>query len=461
MSAPAPTSPTLLRLALPIFVEQALHLLTSTIDVFMVSTISDGAVAGLGIANQFVVLAIMIFGFVGIGSSVVVTHSLGGGDRLGAAATGRAAIAVNLWLGVLLSIIITLNAEPLLRLMQLPPELFQYAQPYLVILGATLWLEAHNVAVGAVLRAHGRAADAMWVTVVQNILNAVGNAILLFGLLGAPRMGIVGVALSTAFSRVVAAALFAWLLHRRTGVRLHLGDLFSVPRARLGRILHIGLPSAGEHLCWWVAFMTITTFTARMGATALAVQSYTMQIMHFVFTFSFSIALANEIMLGHLVGAGRFEDAYRQLLRSLRLGMGIVVLAVLPAAAFGPTILGWFSEDMAVIALGALLLKMTLLIEPGRLFNMVMVCGLRATGDARFPLKVGLIGMWGLWVPASWFFGITLDWGLPGLWFAMILDETFRGAIMFRRWLKRDWLPHAERSRANVTAGLAETPVVH
>lgn len=452
--------PSLVRLALPIFIEQALHLLTSTIDVFMVSTISDGAVAALGIAHQFVVLAIMIFGFVGIGSSVVVTHGLGGGDRIGAAATARTAVAVNLWLGLVMSAVISCNAQALLGMMRLPDELFVYAQPYLIILGATLWLEAHNVAVGAVLRAHGRASDAMWVTLVQNAINAVGNAVLLFGLFGAPRMGVVGVALSTALSRVVAGALFWYLLRRRTGIRLQVSDLVRIPVVRLRRILHIGLPSAGEHLCWWIAFMTITTFTARMGATALAVQSYTMQIMHFVFTFSFAIALGNEILLGHHVGAGEFDAAYDRLVRSLRLGLGIVMVAVLPAALFGPTILGWFSHDTAVIAMGALLLKMALLIEPGRLFNMTMVCGLRATGDARFPLKLGLIGMWGVWVPLSWGLGITLGWGLPGLWIAMIVDECIRGWIMFRRWRRRDWLPHAQRSRAGVEASLA-TPIAH
>ena len=444
--------PTLLSLTIPIFVEQALHLLTSTIDVLMISTVSDGAVAAVGIGHQFVVLALMVFGFVGIGSSVVVTHCLGGNDKVGARETATTAVVVNVWLGLLISVFISANVEGLLRVMHLPEELFVYAQPYLLILGATLWLESHNVAVGAVLRAHGRAKDAMWVTLVQNFLNAGGNAILLFGLFGAPRMGVIGVALATAFSRVIAGAGFWYLLRKRTGIILRWRDMVRVPKVRLQRIMRIGLPSAGEHLCWWIAFMTITTFTARMGATELAIQTYTMQIMHFVFTFSMSIALGNEILLGHLVGAGDFEATYRRQLRTLKIALGIIALAVSPAVLFGGWILAWFTDDLAVIATGAILLKMTLLIEPGRTFNIMMVCGLRATGDARFPLYLGLVGMWGLWVPLSWILGITLGFGLPGLWTAMIVDEWFRGAIMFRRWRRRGWLPHAEKSRAGVVA---------
>lgn len=452
----AAVRPTLFKLALPLFVENAMHVLTSTIDVVMVSTISDDAVAALGIAHQYVVLAIMVFGFVGIGSSVVVTHSLGGGDRAGARETVVTAIAVNLWLGVLISLVVALNVPTLLGIMQLPTDLYVHAQPYLLILGATLWLEAHNVAVGAVLRAHGHAADAMWVTLVQNILNAIGNAVLLFGLLGAPKLGIVGVAWATAFSRVVAAMAMVWLLHRRTGVLIRLRDLRQVPWSRLKRILHIGLPSAGEHLSWWIAFMTVTSFTARMGATELAIQSYTMQVMHFVFTFSFALALSNEILVGHHVGAGEFDAAYDRLLRTLRIGLPIVGVAMLPAAIWGDWFLGWFTDNGAIISISVVLLRMALFIEPGRLFNMMLVCGLRATGDVAYPFKLGLVGMWGIWVPVSWLFGITLGWGLPGLWAAMIVDEIFRGSLMFRRWLKRGWLTHAQKSRLRVEESIAD-----
>lgn len=452
----ASVRPTLFRLALPLFVENAMHVLTSTIDVLMVSTISDDAVAALGIGHQYVVLAIMVFSFVGIGSSVVVTHSIGGEDRKGAQETARTGLVVNLGLGVIISLIVVNTVPFLLGIMQMPPELYQYAEPYLLILGATLWLEAHNVAAGAVLRAYGHPSDAMWVTLAQNILNAIGNAVLLFGLFGAPKMGIVGVALATAGSRVAAAALLAYLLYRRTGVRLHWRDFTRLHTGRLKRIMHIGLPSAGEHLSWWVAFMTVTSFTARMGATELAIQSYTNQIMHFVFSFTFALAMANEILVGRLVGAGEFDGAYRRLITTLKQGLPIIAIAMMPAALFGDWLIGWFTENAFIIATGAILLKIAIIMEPGRLLTMMLVCGLRATGDVAYPLKLGVVGMWGVWVPLSWIFGITLDWGLPGIWAAMIVDEMFRGGLMMHRWVKRRWLPHAERSRSHVEESLAD-----
>ena len=129
---------------------------------------------------------------------------------------------------------------------------------------------------------------------------------------------------------------------------------------------------------------------------------------------------------------------------------------MLPAAIWGSWLLGWFTDDLAIISTGVILLRMALLIEPGRLFAMMLVCGLRATGDVGYPLKLGILGMWGIWVPLSWFFGITLDWGLPGLWTAMIVDAVFRGLLMMRRWLRQDWLPNAKKSRSRVEESIAD-----
>ena len=136
---------------------------------------------------------------------------------------------------------------------------------FLPLMGGTLFLEAQNIAMGAVLRAHGRTQAPMWVTAVQNLLNVVGNCLLLFGLLGLPRMGVMGVAISGVVSRLVAFGAFWVLVRRSTGVRVTAGDYFRFPVREIARILRIGLPSAGENLLWTGAFIVVTTFIARHG----------------------------------------------------------------------------------------------------------------------------------------------------------------------------------------------------
>ena len=450
MKSKAPVKLTLLAIAWPIFIEQTLRILIGTVDTFMVSHVSDGAVAALGMANQFVVLALICFNFIGIGASVIITHHVGAGDRAGAEKIVTTAIAVNTWIGLVVSLGAFFFATPLLRLMQLPPELMVHAVPFLTLMGGTLFMEAMNTAIGASLRAHGYTRDAMIVTVVQNVINIAGNCILLFGLFGAPRMGVTGVALSSVFSRVLASVAFWILLDRRLHLMLKARDFVSLQTARIRRILHIGLPAAGEHMSYWVSLMVITSFAARLGGDSLAIMTYTMSVQRLVILFSIALGLGTEILIGRLIGAGQFEEAYREVLKSVRTGLMIATGAILLVAIAAPQLMGLFSHEAVVITGGVLLLRMSIIYEPGRVFNIVIINALRATGDARFPIRIAAVTQWLFSVPLCWLLGLKLHWGLPGIWLAMLVEEWLRGLIMYRRWTRRDWLKHAHRSREQV-----------
>lgn len=452
------SQPTLLAIAWPIFVEQTLRILIGTVDTFMVSHVSDGAVAALGVANQFVVLALICFNFIGIGASVVITHHVGAGDTAGAKKIAGTAIAVNFWVGIVCSFIAYLFAEPLLRFMQLPPDLMVYAQPFLALMGGSLFMEAMNSAIGASLRAHGFTRDAMIVTLIQNVVNIVGNCVLLFGLFGAPKMGVPGVALASVFSRVVASIALWVLLSRRLKIKLRAPDFVSMPLERIKRILHIGLPAAGEHMSYWLSLMVITSFASRLGSESLAQMTYTQQVQRLVILFSVSLGLGTEILIGRLIGAGEFEHAYREVMKSLRTGFLIATGAIVVVALFAKPMLGLFSHDPVIIAGGVLLLRLSIIYEPGRVFNIVVINALRATGDARFPVQIAMFSEWLLGVPLAWFLGMKLRWGLPGIWIAMMTEEWLRGLIMYRRWKLRKWLKYAHRSREQATGNII--PVV-
>lgn len=467
MQVPAPrVQPKLLSLAWPIFVEQGLRVLIGTVDTFMVSHLGDAAVAGVGVASQVFTLFIIVFAFIGIGSSVVITHHLGAGDRARADRISTTAIAANTWIGVVASLLVVAFAEPMLRLMELDGAPLAFAKPFLLLMGGTLFLEAMNGAIAATLRAHTHTRDAMWVTAGQNVLNVIGNCLLLFGLAGFPKLGVVGVAISGIVSRVAASIALWLILEWRTRLKMRVRDFFVIERAKLGSILHIGLPAAGEHTSWWLAFMVVTRFCAEMGGSALATQQYVMNIVRWVVLLNVSIGLGTEIITGHLVGAGQFEEAYRGLLRSVRMGIWCALGGAILLALGGPWILRLFTSDPAILAVGVVLLRIGLVIEPGRVFNVVVINSLRATGDARFPVLVGLCVMWGVWVPLSWLLGLKLGWGVPGIWCAMACDEWTRGLLMYRRWRQWKWLPYAQRSRAQAqdkalgeahTAGMAGT----
>lgn len=434
----------------PIFVEQLSHILPGIVDTFMVSHLGDNAVAGLAVANQIVNFCIIVFSFVAIGSAVVLTHYLGAGDRAGAERVASNAVGINFWLGMAASVLVWSCSAPLLRLLHLPPALMPYAQPFLALMGGTLFLESLNIAFGSVLRAHGHTRETMIIAVGMNVLNLALNVVLIFGLLGFPKLGVVGAALSTVISRACACAAMAWIVRRRLGLHFRLAWLLNFSSDAIARILRIGVPAAGENLCWQASFMMITYFVGQMGAAQLATFSYAMQLSMIMMMLGISIGIGTEIMIGHMIGAGEVEQAYRQLLRSLRVGLGVTVISTCAVVALAPWLFALFTHDAAIIAGGATLLRMSLLLEPGRTFNLVVINSLRATGDARFPVLMGMCSMWGVAVPLAWLLGLHLGWGLVGIWIAFTCDEWVRGLSMYARWKSRVWEKHAHAVRAQM-----------
>lgn len=339
----------LLALAWPIFIEQGLRVMIGTVDTLMVSHLGDDAVAGLSVANQIVMLFIISFAFIGIGSSVVITHHLGSHDRKGADRISTTAIATNFWIGLLVSVLVTCFSTPMLRLMHVPGGPLVYAKPFLALMGGSLFIESMNVAISATLRAHGHTRSTMLVALGQNIVNVIGNLLLLFGLCGFPKLGVVGVAISSVFSRIVANVALWIILRRRTGLKMHWRDFISIRMTQIRRVLHIGLPAAGENISYWLAFMVITTFIARMGAAPLATQTYTLNIERWVIIVNVSIGLATEIIIGHLIGAGLFEAAYKELLRSLRIAFCLAIGGMVVLSLMAPWLIGLFTSTQAVI----------------------------------------------------------------------------------------------------------------
>jgi MATE family, multidrug efflux pump len=449
LDAPAPG---LLRLAWPIFAEQSLHMLTNVVSTLMASRIGDNAVAALGSATQILVMFLIGFNVLAVGASIATTHHLGLGDRAGARRLARGAVATNLWLGALFSVALAVTAPTLLRWVQLTPPLMAYALPYLHWIGGTLFLESMNFALCAVLRAHGHTREVMFVILAQNVVNAALSALLIFGLGGLPTLGVTGIAIAMASSRLLACVALWVLVNRHIGLKLHARDLVSIHVADLRRLLALGFPAVLENVSWFASFMIITALTARMGERMLATQAYTMQIAQIEMLASLSIGIGNEIIVGRLVGAGRFEEARVQCLANMRLGLIVTAGVAIVFAGLGPWALSLFTADPRIVALGRTLILLGLLLEPGRSFNLIIINALRASGDSRFPLIAGLVSQWGIMLFGAWLLGTHFALGLVGVWIALILDEWLRGLYMLQRWRRGRWLKHARRVQADAAA---------
>jgi putative MATE family efflux protein len=429
----------LLTITWPIFVELFLQVIMGSTDTIMLSHISDDAVAAVGVANQLIFLCILIFSFVSSGTAVVLSQYLGAGLKDEIKKVTAISITLNLVIGLVISLLMVIFRTELLSFFHLPEHIAELGEQYLMIVGGTVFLQAVLITVSSILRTNGYTRDAMMISITMNVIHLIGNAILIYGLLGFPEMGVIGVSISTAISRAIALVLILKLLYDRLPFNLKLRDFITIDSIQIKRILKIGVPAAGEQICFNLSQLAITAIIAMMGAASLTTRVYTQNIVSFILVFGLAMGQGTPILIGYKAGARDFEGAYHQLLKSLRYSLIMTVAIAAAVAVFREPLLSFFTKDHEIISMGSTLLLLCLILEPGRTFNLVVINSLRATGDANISLIMGFISMWGISVPLAYFLGIHLGFGLPGIWIAFIVDEWFRGITMYFRWRSRVW----------------------
>ena len=424
----------------PLFIEILLYMLMGNADTLMLSQYSDNSVAAVGVSNQILSMVIVMFGFIATGTAILVAQNLGAERNDEAREVSSVSIGANLVFGLLLSAAVFIFSEQLLRLMDLPPELFDEANSYLRIVGGFSFIQSLIMTVSSIIRSYGFTRDIMYVTIGMNVLNVIGNYFFIFGPFGFPVLGVEGVAISTTVSRIIGLLAAIYVMTKRIPGSLPISMLFSFPKRHLKNLLNIGIPSAGEHLSYNGSQMVITYFIATLGTQALTAKVYTQNVMMFIFLFSIAISQGTQIWIGQMVGAKEIENAYKRALKSLKLAILISIAAALVVSFFSKNLLGIFTDNMSIIEVGTTLILLTIILEPGRSFNLVLISSLRAAGDVKFPVYMGILSMWGVSVTLSYFLGIYLEMGLVGIWIAFIADEWLRGLLMLWRWRSRVWV---------------------
>ncbi|WP_172199067.1 MATE family efflux transporter [Campylobacter sp. RM16188] len=427
------------KLTIPIFLDMFLHFITLIINTYMVTKVSIHLVGAMGAGNQVMDLFMTIFSFLSVGCSVVVAQALGAKNKNLAIRVIHASITFNTIFGITAAIFIYFYGHEVLELLQVPENLIDESFNYLHVLGIALFFDGVGMVLAAVIRVYNFAFQVMLVSVLMNVITLLGNAIALFGWFGLPNYGLYGVGVSTLVGRLVALIVLFIILSRTAKVRIYIKMLVSLPFKILSKILSVGLPSAGENLLWMAQYMVAFGFVASMGEASLSVQTIYFQITLLILLCGASISVANEIIVGHLVGAMRFDDAYKRTFYALKLGFIATTIVVL-AAYFGKEIIMDrlnLTAELKEIMMP--LFALSIVLETGRTFNIVIVNSLRAAGDAKFPLITGLIFMWGVSLPLGYYLGIVQGMGIIGVWIGFVADEWLRGLVNTWRWKSRKW----------------------
>lgn len=429
----------LLFLMWPLFIELVLQMLVSNVDQIMVAKSSPTAVAAIGNANVITNLLLISFSVVSMAATILITQYLGSGSREKVALTYTVSMVFNTAFGVLISLLLLFGTPWLLSLMKLPAEVIPECTLYLRIIGAGMVLQAIFLTFTAFLRSNALTRQCMFISVAINVINILGNFLLIGGVGSIPPLGVAGAAISSVLSRLVGCGLIYWMFRRHITERMHLSHLRPFPREHFKRLMMIGIPSGGESISYNLSQIVIQTMCNALPLFVITSRVYSNMFAMLSFLFVAAMGQATQIIVGFLMGARRTDETDRRVNSTLRISCLISFCVSLLLFLFCKPLFGLFTSDPQILDMCKTIMFIEIFLEQGRAGNIVLIRSLQAAGDIYFTIWLNIFSVWTIATGGGFLLGFVLGWGLPGIWIAMAIDECLRAVVLMLRWRSGKW----------------------
>lgn len=429
----------LLRIAGPIVLSQLGGIGMSTIDTIMVGPLGADALAAVGLASALHISAIMVSTGTLMGMGPLVSQAYGAGDRHFC----RRVLVQGLWLAMLLSVpMIALNVagEPIALALGQDPVVSR-------LIGSYMWALSWGVVpllllmgFRQFLEGMGIAKPAMVITFIGLGLNLVGNRVFIYGVEGwVPAMGVVGSGWTTTLVRWAMLAAMGIYIVRHPRLQPFLGMTWRVDRALLRRITAIGAPTGAQTGLEVGIFTFAAVMMGWFGPLELGTHQVTINIAATTFMVALGVSIAGSIRVGQHIGAGNRSGMRRAVILTYVFAVGSMALFALAFVAAPRGLIGLYTDDPEIIALGSTLL---LVAAAFQLFDGAQVAGfsvLRGAADTRVPMVIAALAYWAIGAPTAYFLGFHTSLGPVGVWIglsvslcvaALVLLVRVRGVLM-------------------------------
>jgi len=431
------------RLALPIMMSQVLVSAVGLIDIAMVGRLGAGEVAAVGYATQLYFMSQSALFAVGFACVALMARAIGAGDPARARAALAASLGVGLATASAVAAIVLIAPQQVLDWLNAAPEVSALAIPYMRLLFASSLLLSISLTLEHGLRASHDSSTPMRVSLVVTLVKTVLNVLLIFGVAGAPRLGLFGAGLATLLSQVVAIVLF-WIVIARqpAGGPLALGrEDFASSRALLRDVVRVAMPGVGERIVLNLALLGYFATLSAYGTVAIAAYTVGVRIMAFSWIPGTGFGAATATLVGHALGRGEPDEAERTGWLAARIAMfTAAVLALVGGAAREPLARMFTSDPATIEALGPFMLILAVA-QPMMQVHFTLAGAFRGAGDTWTPLVGAAIGNWGFRVPLA---ALAASWHAPlvWLWTVLVFDHIARMLLLafeFRRgaWKRR------------------------
>lgn len=433
----------LVTLIIPLIIEQLLAVLVGLADGIMIAQVGEAAVSGVSLVDQVMTLLINLFAALATGGAVVAGQYLGMRREEEASKSATQLI----WFVTICAVIITafvyLGRNFILDTVfgEITPEVRDHANTYLLIVTASIPFIALYNGGAAIFRAMGNSKVSMKVSVVMNVINVVGNAVLVLGL----HWGTEGVAIPTLISRMVAAIIILILLFNEE-LTLHVEKTMKYrPNfMQIKKILKVGIPNSVENSMFQLGRLMVFSLVSTFGTNAIAANAVSQTLAMVQILPGMAIGLAVTTVISRCVGAGDYEQVkyYNKKMLVIVYASMAATIAVMYLAL--PWVLKLYNlsditaqmttDIMLFHSIGAVIFWPVSFTLPSTF---------RACGDARSCMIISILSMWIFRIGFSYVLGKFMGMGVFGIWVAMVIDWVFRSICFIIRYFRGTWKKQA------------------
>lgn len=437
----------ILTIALPSLVELVLTSLTSMADQIMVGRLPGQlgvqalSAVGLCMNPKFILMTALMA--INTGTTAVVARYRGMGNQEKANQTFKQSLIFNIFLSAIMMVIGVVFARELIGLIAgngISETTVEYAVTYFRIqMYGFIPLMMTNT-VTSTLRAIGDSKMPMVYNTIANVVNLFFNYGLIYGKLGMPEMDVAGAFLATVIGQCVAFVIAMYIMFsKKRYVYLDFKEKTGYNKTIMSNVLGIGLPSMLEQLCLRIGIIIYSRIVASLGDIAYATHMVCMNIQSLTFMSGMAFQNSATTLMGQSLGRRRLDmaDNYTRMTRNISFWISCVIGVIL--ALFGGQIVNIYNSTPEIVEMGGKLLAIVAITQPFQSSQFVTTGALRGAGDTKYPAVVIFICTLIVRSALGYIFVIQLNMGLIGAWFAIVVDQLLKTAMIFARYNTGKW----------------------
>ena len=426
----------------PVILEQLLNSFMGTADTMMVSNVGSAAISAVSLVDSINVLLIQAFSALAAGGTIICAQYMGQRNYERANKSARQVLFIILSISAAVTILCLLFKYPLLHFIfgKVDADVMEASSVYFLFSAASYPFIALYDSGASIFRAQENTKGPLIISVISNVMNIVGNAILIWGF----HMGVAGAAIATLVSRIFCAVVVLWQL-RKDRQPIVVRDYLKIrpDRKLIGRILGLGIPSGIENSMFQLGKLAIQSTVSTLGTTAIAAQAMTNNLEMLNGTAAMGVGIGLMTIVGECIGAGREDEAVYYVKKlSCVAEMIIIGCCLLVFALTKPiTMLGGMEPESARMCF-QMMAWITVVKPLVWVASFIPAYGMRAAGDVRFSMITSCVSMWVFRFCLCVFLIRVIGMGPLAVWFGMFTDWTIRGIIFIWRFHSRKWLRH-------------------